>query len=92
MDIKQLHKDFENCPCGKEHKCPIDKVLIGKNVLGELDEICKDYKSILLVCDENTDKACAGKVFDILSRKISKKLVLEKTATSLFQMKKKSKK
>ena len=78
MDIKQLHGEFENCHCGKVHKCPIDNVLIGHKNLGQLSLLCKNYKNILLVSDENTYKACAGEVFEILKDKISKNLVLEK--------------
>ena len=78
MDIKQLHKEFENCPCGKQHKCPIDNVLIGHKNLNCLSLLCNDHKSILLVSDQNTYKACGGEVFEILKDKISKNLVLEK--------------
>jgi len=76
MDIRALHKQYENCPCGKAHACPIDTVLIGSGVIETLNSLCKDYGSILLVSDENTYRAAGMAVASVLGDRISEDLVL----------------
>ena len=49
MDIKELVQGIDACECGKSHACSIDYVIIGKDALQSLQDICKDYKSILMV-------------------------------------------
>lgn len=77
MNIKELQKEFENCPCGKEHKCPIDRVVIRRGALDELRMLCDGFENILLVSDENTWNACAKNAFDILGKKIKNNLILK---------------
>ncbi len=53
------------------HRCPIKYVEIGKGALDKLPEITEGYKSILLVCDENTIGAYGNSVFEKIGEKIS---------------------
>ena len=76
MTIEELTRGIDNCECKKKHTCPIDYVKIGEDALLVLGEICKDYSHILLVSDENTQRVCGGKVYELLKDKISKNLVL----------------
>ena len=71
MDIKELHKRFASCPCGREHNCDIAEVKIGHGVINEIGELCAGYEKILLVSDENTYKYAKG-VESILSEKTEK--------------------
>ena len=80
MKPSELVKGIDSCPCGKSHKCPIDFVKIGKNATDALPTLCEGYSSILLVSDENTYKACAGRVEALISEKIQKSLVLSSNA------------
>ena len=76
MNIKEIHEKYKNCACGKEHNCPIDYVIIKNGAAGELPEISKEYNHILLVSDENTYRVCGESVYNLLSDKISKSIVL----------------
>lgn len=71
MDIEVLLKGINDCTCGKQHKCPINHVIIGRDVLDELPHICESYRSILMVSDQNTHRVCGEKVLSILNSKIS---------------------
>ena len=53
MDINQLLKGVD-CSCGKRHECNIEYVYVEKNALRHLEALCKGYKNILIVADENT--------------------------------------
>lgn len=77
MDLIEISKKFEACDCGREHKCAIEAVKIGKNVLGEICALCKGYKNILVVSDENTYKVCGKKVCALIGEKNLKNLVLK---------------
>ena len=77
MDINTLLQGIDECECGKSHICPMDYVIIGKNVLGSLTDICKDYHSILMVSDQNTYKVCGKEVADILGEKITTSIMFE---------------
>lgn len=77
MDINTLVKGIDNCTCGKSHKCPMDYVIIGKDVLGSLTDICEKYQSILLVSDQNTYKVCGKEVAKILGDKITTSIMFE---------------
>ena len=76
MDIQALHRSFENCACGRVHSCPVEFVEIGHGATVKIAEVCRDYKKILLVSDENTYKACGKSVSDLLSEKVEKNLIL----------------
>ena len=77
MDINTLVKGIDNCTCGKSHKCPMDYVIIGKDVLGSLTDICEKYQNILLVSDQNTYKVCGKEVAKILGDKITTSIMFE---------------
>lgn len=77
MDIKRLHKEFENCPCGREHTCPIDFIEIGKGAISSVTEVAKEYNSILLISDPNTYAVAGKRVEELLGAKVEKSLILE---------------
>ncbi len=70
MNITDLLAGIRGCDCGRDHLCPIDHVAIGPNALEQLPELCATYRGILLVCDENTIRACGGRVETLLSEKL----------------------
>jgi len=76
MSIEELTLGIKDCECKKEHLCPIDYVKIGHDAINSLSEICKEYKNILLISDENTWNVCAKDVYEILKDKVYKNLVL----------------
>lgn len=75
MNIKELYESFKNCECKREHKCPTEDVVIGKGALDSLPSLLRDYKSILLVSDKNTNKF-AQEVIAKTGDKVEKSLVL----------------
>ena len=77
MDIKTLVKGINNCACGRNHKCPIDYVIIGSDVLASLTDICEKYQSILMVSDQNTYRVCGKEVAEILGSKITTSIMFE---------------
>jgi glycerol-1-phosphate dehydrogenase [NAD(P)+] len=54
MDLRALLEDMQDCPCGKEHSCPIDSVVIGPGAINRLAALCFEYRSVLIVSDHNT--------------------------------------
>lgn len=77
MEMKTLLKGIEHCECGRKHICPIEHVIIGKDSLHSLNDICKDYRSILMVSDQNTYAVCGEKVEHILRDKITTNIMFE---------------
>ena len=77
MDIKQMTQGIHDCPCGKDHNCPIDFVEIGSGVLPRIAEICAGYKKILLVADQNTWRVCGAEVESYLAQQIGSKVVFQ---------------
>lgn len=77
MEIKTLLLGIDNCDCGKKHICPIEHVIIGKDALQCLHDICKEHHSILMVSDQNTYCVCGKKVADILGDKITTSIMFE---------------
>ena len=75
MDIKQMTLGIHDCPCGKDHNCPIDYVEIGSGVLPRIAEICAGFRKILLVADQNTYRVCGAEVEGYLVGKIAGKVV-----------------
>ena len=61
MDINTLLRG-KRCSCGKDHVCGIQYVSIGRGAIAALEELTKEYSSILLVADENTYRAAGEKV------------------------------
>ena len=74
MDINTLLKGID-CNCGKHHSCDIVAVYIGNNATEKLNDLSLNYKSILLVADENTYKAAGCKVNSAINYKIKKELI-----------------
>ena len=77
MDIKEMTKGIHDCPCGKDHNCPIDHVEIGVGVLPKIVDICAGYNHILLVADQNTYRVCGEEVQALLGKQVE--------AVQLFQ-------
>ncbi len=63
-----------DCSCGKIHTCAIKRVVIRHGALNELPAMCADYRSIVLVCDENTRLACGERVDILLADRIDTRL------------------
>ncbi|MBR5528123.1 MAG: sn-glycerol-1-phosphate dehydrogenase [Clostridia bacterium] len=80
MNVRELQRSFENCPCGRRHLCPIDNVAIGSGILGDMISLCADYNNILLVSDNNTYAAAGKAVYDIIGSKVYKNLILSDNA------------
>ena len=80
MNLFELNREFENCDCGKEHKCPVKHIKIGRGVLGELCELCSGYSEILFVFDENTRRVCGERVVELLASKKSREIVVSAPA------------
>ncbi len=56
LDLKQLLKSLENCPCGKEHKMALKQVEIAHGVAARCGSILAEAgfpKTVLLVTDRN---------------------------------------
>ena len=68
MDINKLLEGV-NCSCGKTHSCDIKYVYIEKNATERLVELCRDYKNVLVVADENTFSAAGEKTLKALADK-----------------------
>lgn len=68
MNINEMASIDFDCACGKHHTLGIKHILIGKNVLGDITKMAKDFKNekIFLFSDDNTFKACGNEVFNIL--------------------------
>ena len=72
MDINEMLKGVLCQECGKEHKCPIEKVYIENGAISHLASFAQSYNNVLIVADENTYSAAgdkteaqlAGKTFD----------------------------
>lgn len=84
MDIQTLVKGIENCECEKKHLCPIEYVSIGSDVLKSLSAICENYKSILMVSDQNTYRVCGEEIAEILGEKITTSIRFETGDTPLI--------
>lgn len=65
-----LNKDID-CSCGRTHRCDIGFLKIGENALDTLPEAVKNYKSILLVADNNTYPLCYDRVKELIGDKIT---------------------
>lgn len=74
MEINSLLSGSD-CVCGKRHECSIKQVYIEKNAIARLTDICREYKSILIVADENTFSVARGATEEALGGKSIKKIV-----------------
>lgn len=75
MDINQMLKGVLCEKCGKEHKCPIERVYIENGAISYLGDFASRYKSVLIVADENTFSAAGEKTEAQLSGKIKDKVI-----------------
>ena len=75
MNINEILKGFKCPKCGREHKCDIESVIIEKGAISSLTTLAKSYNSILVVADENTERATQGKVFSALDGKKVRKVI-----------------
>ena len=74
--IQELICGIDNCDCGRNHVCPVEHIVIGKDALGQLPGICQTYNRVLLVCDENTWTACGKRAAVLLEDKLENWLIL----------------
>ena len=74
MDINNLLEGIE-CSCGKKHTCNIKYVYIENNATARLTDICKNFRNVLVVADENTFSAAGDKTLSALSDKNIKKII-----------------
>ena len=74
MDINELLRGVD-CACGRKHTCGIGSVYIEKNAFRRLDSLCGQYRSILLVADENTFVAAGAQTVAALPGKTVRKLI-----------------
>lgn len=77
MKIEELILGVDHCQCGRSHRCPVDKIAIGSDVLDQVPALCEGYDHILLVSDGNTWKACGQTVCELLGGKVSCALRLQ---------------
>ena len=75
MDINQMLKGVLCEKCGKEHKCPIERVYIENGAISYLGDFASRYKSVLIVADENTFSAAGDKTEAQLLGKIKDKVI-----------------
>ena len=71
MDFTKMLAGKKDCACGREHLCPIKGVSIGNGAIADLSEYARDYKNILVVCDQNTLKVGGEKVRNFLVTKFT---------------------
>ena len=69
MSINEILKGIKCPACGKIHTCPIKEVYIEHGATKRLADLTADYKSILIVADENTYGACGKDVEAALNEK-----------------------
>lgn len=76
MNISELLTS-KKCPCGKVHSCDIKHVIIEKNALTKLSELCFRYNNIILIADTNTYAVCGEQTSAFLGDKLSDSLIFE---------------
>lgn len=67
--IDTLLKGMTECVCGRMHTCPIDTVYIGNGMLDKLAELCKQYRQILIVTDDNLLPICGANAYAQIQEK-----------------------
>jgi len=78
MNVTELLKGKQDCPCGMAHVCPIDHVIIREDACRELPQILAEYSHILLVADTNTYAVCGETVAEQLGNKLCRKILLRR--------------
>lgn len=74
MDIQKLLSG-SNCSCGRHHRCDIGFIAIEKDAISHLSALTEDYRSILLVADDNTYAAAGKQTQAILGTKHTKSVI-----------------
>ena len=74
MEINDLLKGV-SCSCGRQHSCAIDYVAVEKGAVSHLALLAKDYRSVLLVADENTWAAAGERTEAALTEKQLRKVI-----------------
>lgn len=72
-----------NCNCSQgDHSAPVKHIEVSQGAADKICEILKDYKDIMLVCDENTYEAAGKKVEKLLTDAgmLSHSCILERNA------------
>ena len=72
-----LTQGIHDCPCGKDHTCPIDAIEIGPRALEKLPALCAPYQHILLVADTNTWRVCGETASRQIAPKIDRNVILQ---------------
>ena len=75
MILTELLGGVTGCKCGKAHICPIKTVAVGNGALEELGTLCRDFKNILVVADENTLAAVGEEALSLLDGKIEGRVI-----------------
>lgn len=76
MNINEILKGVD-CKCGKRHTCPIEKIYVERGAIAYLSELCKDYKNVLIVADENTYGAAGAQTESALLGKNITKVIFD---------------
>ena len=74
MDINQLLQGV-SCACGRTHTCDIQHVYIENNAAARLTSLCRNYRHVLLVADENTFATTGAQVLVNLQDKQLSKVI-----------------
>ena len=78
MTVDKLLNGVQNCSCGKNHICPIDKVIISDDAFSILPSATKNYNNILLVADNNTFAIAGERVKNTLRDKVKNVIVFDR--------------
>ena len=73
--MSHLTRALHDCPCGRDHTCPISAVEIGEGALDSLPRLCAGFSRVLLVADTNTYAACGKAVEGILGELVASRHV-----------------
>ncbi len=74
MNIKEILGGID-CACGRRHTCPIEAVEIGRGAIARLSVLCEGYREILLVADENTNRAAGDATRAALGGKVLREVI-----------------
>lgn len=75
MDINSLLLGREDCPCGRPHRCAIERVALGAGAIAELATLTGKDERVLLVADENTYAAAGERVEAALAGRVSARVI-----------------
>ncbi len=63
--FSEILKGIKNCPCGRDHKVPMKKIILKAGALNELPELITsigDFSCVSMISDQNTYKVAGEKV------------------------------